>query len=215
MRRVGRYGRIVVRILIVVTVGILFMLGRYVLQRLSSRLQTSSLGRIASPLAEEGSSIPLKHDANRTEVVEALSSSTEPIALEVDESVTAKCISASEEPINETVSPVIADPSVSEEVVEPTDLPPAQQVSVPDVEPSPDKNQEADLQQESAVEPDMTEKEPMEAAVAQTEAYCMKCRARRGMKDARRIVTKNNRSAMEGICPVCGTRLFRFISTSN
>jgi hypothetical protein len=44
------------------------------------------------------------------------------------------------------------------------------------------------------------------------EAYCMKCRQKRSMLLPRQITTKNGRHAMEGICPVCNTRLFRFIS---
>jgi pimeloyl-ACP methyl ester carboxylesterase len=44
----------------------------------------------------------------------------------------------------------------------------------------------------------------------QPEAYCVRCRQKRTMHDPRKIVTKNGRSALEGTCPVCGTRLFRF-----
>lgn len=44
------------------------------------------------------------------------------------------------------------------------------------------------------------------------EAYCVKCKQKRSMQGARKITTKNGRSALEGICPVCGTRLFRFIA---
>ncbi|BCL82851.1 alpha/beta hydrolase [Ktedonobacteria bacterium brp13] len=43
-------------------------------------------------------------------------------------------------------------------------------------------------------------------------AYCIKCRQKRPMQNAKQIVTKNGRNAMEGHCPVCGTRLFRFIA---
>ncbi|GCE14152.1 alpha/beta fold hydrolase [Tengunoibacter tsumagoiensis] len=44
------------------------------------------------------------------------------------------------------------------------------------------------------------------------EAYCVKCRQKREMTHAHKTVTKNGRSAMEGICPICATRLFRFIA---
>ncbi len=44
------------------------------------------------------------------------------------------------------------------------------------------------------------------------EAYCFKCKQKRVMQEARRITTKNGRNAMEGSCPVCGTRLFRFVA---
>lgn len=43
------------------------------------------------------------------------------------------------------------------------------------------------------------------------EAYCVKCRQKRPMQDAKKVVTKKGRNAMEGTCPICGTRLFRFI----
>lgn len=44
------------------------------------------------------------------------------------------------------------------------------------------------------------------------EAYCVKCRQKRTMENPKETVTKNGRSALEGNCPICGTRLFRFIS---
>ncbi|GHO75635.1 hypothetical protein KSD_34060 [Ktedonobacter sp. SOSP1-85] len=43
-------------------------------------------------------------------------------------------------------------------------------------------------------------------------AYCVKCRTRREMQAPERSVTKNGRSALVGHCPVCGTKLFRFIT---
>ena len=42
-----------------------------------------------------------------------------------------------------------------------------------------------------------------------TEAYCVKCREKREMKDEKEVTMKNGRNAVEGTCPVCGTRLFR------
>ncbi|HZO72687.1 MAG TPA: alpha/beta fold hydrolase [Ktedonobacteraceae bacterium] len=50
------------------------------------------------------------------------------------------------------------------------------------------------------------------AGSTEPEAYCVKCRQKRVMQNAARIVTKNGRAAMEGRCPVCGTKLFRFIA---
>ena len=41
------------------------------------------------------------------------------------------------------------------------------------------------------------------------QAYCVKCRAKREMKDAKSISMKNGKPATQGICPVCGTKLFR------
>jgi Zn finger protein HypA/HybF involved in hydrogenase expression len=39
--------------------------------------------------------------------------------------------------------------------------------------------------------------------------YCVKCKAKRNMLNARAVTLKNGRSAMQGICPVCGTKMFR------
>lgn len=41
------------------------------------------------------------------------------------------------------------------------------------------------------------------------QAYCMKCRAKREMKDAKAITMKNGKPATQGVCPVCGTKMFR------
>jgi hypothetical protein len=41
------------------------------------------------------------------------------------------------------------------------------------------------------------------------QARCMKCKEQREMKDPKQITMKNGRPATEGICPVCGTRMFR------
>jgi ssDNA-binding Zn-finger/Zn-ribbon topoisomerase 1 len=46
-----------------------------------------------------------------------------------------------------------------------------------------------------------------------TEAYCVKCREKREMKDEEEVTMKNGRPAVQGICPVCGTKLFRLMST--
>jgi len=43
----------------------------------------------------------------------------------------------------------------------------------------------------------------------QMQAYCMKCRAKKEMKDARSITMKNGRPATQGVCPACGTKMFR------
>ena len=41
------------------------------------------------------------------------------------------------------------------------------------------------------------------------EAYCMKCRAKKEMKDARRITMKNGKPATQGVCPTCGTKMYK------
>ncbi len=41
------------------------------------------------------------------------------------------------------------------------------------------------------------------------QAYCMKCRAKREIRNAKAITMKNGRPATQGECPVCGTKVFR------
>ena len=41
------------------------------------------------------------------------------------------------------------------------------------------------------------------------EAYCMKCRTKREMKDTKAIIMKNGRHANQGVCPICGTKMFK------
>jgi NAD-dependent SIR2 family protein deacetylase len=41
------------------------------------------------------------------------------------------------------------------------------------------------------------------------EAYCVKCKAKRDMKDVQEVTMKNGRKADKGTCPECGTGMFR------
>ena len=41
------------------------------------------------------------------------------------------------------------------------------------------------------------------------EAYCVKCKAKREMKDATPVTMKNGKPATQGICPTCGTKMFK------
>jgi hypothetical protein len=43
----------------------------------------------------------------------------------------------------------------------------------------------------------------------QMEAYCVKCKAKREMKDAKAVTMKNGKPATQGICPTCGTKMFK------
>ena len=43
----------------------------------------------------------------------------------------------------------------------------------------------------------------------QMQAYCVKCRAKKEMKDAKSITMKNGKPATQGTCPTCGTKMFR------
>jgi hypothetical protein len=41
------------------------------------------------------------------------------------------------------------------------------------------------------------------------EAYCVKCKAKREVKSPTKITMKNGKPALKGICPVCGTNVFK------
>jgi hypothetical protein len=45
--------------------------------------------------------------------------------------------------------------------------------------------------------------------MAAPQAYCVKCKSKREMKDATQITMKNGRPATEGKCPECGTKMFK------
>ena len=38
------------------------------------------------------------------------------------------------------------------------------------------------------------------------QGYCVKCKAKREIKNAKAITMKNGRAATQGVCPVCGTK---------
>ena len=42
-----------------------------------------------------------------------------------------------------------------------------------------------------------------------TQAYCMKCKKRIDIKDAKQITLVNGQAAVQGTCPTCGTKVFR------
>ncbi len=46
-------------------------------------------------------------------------------------------------------------------------------------------------------------------AINLVQAYCVKCKAKREMKTPANITMKNGKKAVQGVCPVCGTKLFR------
>jgi RNase P subunit RPR2 len=41
------------------------------------------------------------------------------------------------------------------------------------------------------------------------DAYCVKCKAKREMRNAVKVTMKNKKPATQGTCPVCGTKMFR------
>jgi len=44
------------------------------------------------------------------------------------------------------------------------------------------------------------------------EAYCVKCKAKKEMAKAEQVTMKNGRPAVQGVCPDCGTKLFRIMA---
>ncbi len=47
------------------------------------------------------------------------------------------------------------------------------------------------------------------------EAYCVKCKAKKEMKDAQEVDFKGkggvSRKALTGVCPTCGTKMFKIL----
>jgi Zn finger protein HypA/HybF involved in hydrogenase expression len=49
----------------------------------------------------------------------------------------------------------------------------------------------------------------MSIATTTATGHCMKCTVQREIKDIKQITLKNGRPAAEGVCPVCGTKIFK------
>ncbi len=45
------------------------------------------------------------------------------------------------------------------------------------------------------------------------EAYCVKCKAKKEIKDPVNVTLKNGRKAVKGKCPDCGTSMFRIVKS--
>lgn len=43
------------------------------------------------------------------------------------------------------------------------------------------------------------------------EGYCVKCKAKREMKDSQEVTMKNGRKAVKGKCPECNTGMYRIL----
>ena len=48
-----------------------------------------------------------------------------------------------------------------------------------------------------------------EKEVQRMEAYCLKCRQKREMRNATPTTMKNGKPATTGTCPVCSTKMYR------
>lgn len=51
--------------------------------------------------------------------------------------------------------------------------------------------------------------EEVGSSMAAKEGYCVKCKAKKEMKDPVAITMKNGRPATQGVCPTCGTKIFK------
>jgi len=40
-------------------------------------------------------------------------------------------------------------------------------------------------------------------------AYCVKCKAKKEMNEAKKVTMKNGRNAVKGKCSVCGTGMYK------
>jgi hypothetical protein len=43
--------------------------------------------------------------------------------------------------------------------------------------------------------------------------YCVKEKASKPMKEAKEVMLKNGRKALQGVCSSCGTKMIKFISS--
>jgi hypothetical protein len=43
---------------------------------------------------------------------------------------------------------------------------------------------------------------------ASMKGYCVKCKGKKEMKDAKEVKMKTGRAAMKGVCPSCGTGMY-------
>jgi len=49
----------------------------------------------------------------------------------------------------------------------------------------------------------------LEEATNMAEAYCVKCKAKRQVKDPQQVTLKNGKPALTGTCPECGRKVFK------
>ena len=45
------------------------------------------------------------------------------------------------------------------------------------------------------------------------EGYCVKCKAKKEIKDSKEVTMKNGRKALKGSCPECGTGMYRILGS--
>ncbi len=49
------------------------------------------------------------------------------------------------------------------------------------------------------------------APMAADEGYCVKCKAKRKISNGQQVKMANGRPALKGVCPVCGTGMFKIL----
>ena len=49
------------------------------------------------------------------------------------------------------------------------------------------------------------------APMAADEGYCVKCKAKRKISNGQLVKMANGRPALKGVCPVCGTGMFKIL----
>ncbi len=49
------------------------------------------------------------------------------------------------------------------------------------------------------------------APMAADEGYCVKCKAKRKISNPQQVKMANGRPALKGVCPVCGTGMFKIL----
>ncbi|HTD70290.1 MAG TPA: DUF5679 domain-containing protein [Gemmatimonadales bacterium] len=47
--------------------------------------------------------------------------------------------------------------------------------------------------------------------MAPDEGYCVKCKAKRKISNPNQVKMANGRPALKGVCPVCGTGMFKIL----
>ncbi len=52
----------------------------------------------------------------------------------------------------------------------------------------------------------------MSVDVASEVAYCVKCKAKKAMKDSQTVKMKNGRDALQGKCTDCGTGMYKILA---
>lgn len=47
--------------------------------------------------------------------------------------------------------------------------------------------------------------------IMDAEGYCVKCKAKRTMSNAKEVTMKNGRKALKGVCSKCGTGMYKIL----